>query len=139
MTRNSVSLRNLTLTCNFIKKEALVWVFSCEFYEISKNTFLQRTPLVAASVFWDKYDSDMKLLMYQTFQVQRKIEEIAQEIGGSKVLARLSAGNMIDMEIKYHCKCLVTCYNKVRNEQAASDMQQENDITVRIKFSPKAK
>ena len=25
--------------CNFIKKETLVPVLSCEFYEISKNTF----------------------------------------------------------------------------------------------------
>ena len=25
--------------CNFIKKEALAQVFSCEFYKISKNTF----------------------------------------------------------------------------------------------------
>ena len=36
--------------CNFIKKETLAQVFSCEFYEISKNTFSYRTPLVAASV-----------------------------------------------------------------------------------------
>ena len=35
--------------CNFIKKETLAEVFSCEFYEISKNTFFYRTPLVAAS------------------------------------------------------------------------------------------
>ena len=27
------------LACNFIKKETLVQVFSCEFWEISKNTF----------------------------------------------------------------------------------------------------
>ena len=36
--------------CNFIKKETLAQVFSCEFcefFEISKNTFLERTPLVA--------------------------------------------------------------------------------------------
>ena len=26
-------------TCNFIKKDSLVQVFSCEFCEISKNTF----------------------------------------------------------------------------------------------------
>ena len=26
-------------TCNFIKKVTLAQVFSCEFYEISKNTF----------------------------------------------------------------------------------------------------
>ena len=36
--------------CNFIKNETLAQVFSCEFCEISKNTFFHRTPLVAASV-----------------------------------------------------------------------------------------
>ena len=36
--------------CNFIKKEALAQVFSCEFWEISKNTFPYRTPMVAVSV-----------------------------------------------------------------------------------------
>ena len=36
--------------CNFIKKETLTRVFSCEFYEISKNTFSYWTPPVAASV-----------------------------------------------------------------------------------------
>ena len=29
--------------CNFIKKETLSQMFSCEFCEISKNTFLQNT------------------------------------------------------------------------------------------------
>ena len=33
----------------FMKKEALAQVFSCEFWEIFKNTYLYRTPLVAAS------------------------------------------------------------------------------------------
>ena len=36
-------------TCNFIKRETLVQVFSREFCEISKNTFFYRTPPVAAS------------------------------------------------------------------------------------------
>ena len=35
--------------CNFIKKETLAQEFSCEFSEISKNTFSYRTPPVAAS------------------------------------------------------------------------------------------
>ena len=35
--------------CNFIKKEILAQVFSCEFCEISKSTFSYRTPPVAAS------------------------------------------------------------------------------------------
>ena len=35
---------------NFIKKYTLAHMFSCEFCEISKNSFFHRTPLVAASV-----------------------------------------------------------------------------------------
>ena len=40
----------LKKACNFIKKETLEEVFSCEFSEISKKTFLYRIPLAAASV-----------------------------------------------------------------------------------------
>ena len=36
-----------------LKKETLAQMFSCEFCDISKNTFLYRTPLVAASAFWN--------------------------------------------------------------------------------------
>ena len=42
--------KGLPEACNFIKKETLAKVFSCEFCEISKNNFPYRTPLVAASV-----------------------------------------------------------------------------------------
>ena len=34
--------------CKFVKKETLAQVFSCEFCEISKNTFFYRRPLVAS-------------------------------------------------------------------------------------------
>ena len=36
---------------NFIKREALAQVFSCEFYEISKNTFFTEHLWTTASVF----------------------------------------------------------------------------------------
>ena len=45
-----VSVKKVFLECNFIKKETLAQVFSCEFCEISKNIFSHRTPPVAASV-----------------------------------------------------------------------------------------
>ena len=45
---------------NFIKKEALAQVFSCEFCEIFKNNFFYRTPPVAAS---DKRDSSRDVLV----------------------------------------------------------------------------
>ena len=37
---------------NFIKEGTLAHVCSCEFYEIFKNTYFYRTPMVAASVLF---------------------------------------------------------------------------------------
>ena len=64
--------------CNFIKKEALAQVFSCEFCEISTNTFSYKIPPATASVsqkwnakaFWDpvkhlKYSFPQKWLAAQ--------------------------------------------------------------------------
>ena len=47
--QNSAKLCLRPQACNFIKKDTLAQVFSREFCEISKNTFFQRTPLVAVS------------------------------------------------------------------------------------------
>ena len=41
--RVSFLMKLQTSPCRFIKKETLAQVFSCEFCEISKNTFLQST------------------------------------------------------------------------------------------------
>ena len=49
---------------NFIKKETLVQVFSCEFCKISKNTFSYRTPQVAASVFGQEYWRDLTMYWF---------------------------------------------------------------------------
>ena len=44
---NASARVSLLIKCNFIKKESLVQVFSCEFCEISENTFSYRTsPMV---------------------------------------------------------------------------------------------
>ena len=55
--RGSFLINLQASACNFIKKKPLPQVFSCEFCEISKITFLHRTPLVAASVrlLFDSY------------------------------------------------------------------------------------
>ena len=47
---------------NFIKKEALAQVFSCEFCEISKNTFFTEHLWATASVYKRKQDSCCSLL-----------------------------------------------------------------------------
>ena len=51
---------------NFIKKETLAQVFSCEFWEISKNTSFYRAPLVAASF----YSNDIYRISFAKLQSQ---------------------------------------------------------------------
>ena len=46
---SSLFFNNSPEACNFIKKETLAQVFSCEFYGISQKTFCHRTPLASAS------------------------------------------------------------------------------------------
>ena len=40
--------------CNFIEKETLAQVLSCEFCEISQNTFFTKHPWTSASVCFDR-------------------------------------------------------------------------------------
>ena len=54
--RVSFLIKLQALACSFIKKETLAQVFSCEFCEIFKNNFFQRTRPVAASVLF-RFDS----------------------------------------------------------------------------------
>ena len=49
-TRASFLIKLQAKACNFIKKETVAQAFSCEFWKISKDTFLYETPRVAASV-----------------------------------------------------------------------------------------
>ena len=44
----SQNLQENTCSRVFIEKETLAQVFSCEFCEVSKNTYFHRTPLLVA-------------------------------------------------------------------------------------------
>ena len=50
--KNSFLIKLQASASNFIKKETLAQVFYCEFCEIFRNTFLYRTPLAAASAYY---------------------------------------------------------------------------------------
>ena len=48
-------LKPVPEACNFSKNETMQQMFSCEFFEISKNSFSYRTHPVAASAKWISY------------------------------------------------------------------------------------
>ena len=45
----TLSKKEILEECNFFEKETLAQVFPCEFWEVFKNNYFHRTPLVAAS------------------------------------------------------------------------------------------
>ena len=63
---------------NYIKKEIPAPVFSCDFREICKNTLLNRTLVVAASVSTIYYDSRYR--QKQTDYVQRFLIKLLKPI-----------------------------------------------------------
>ena len=52
----SLSSSRSAEACNFIKRETLAQMFSCEFCEIFKDTYFYKIPLVAASETFLKFN-----------------------------------------------------------------------------------
>ena len=89
--------------CNFIKREALAQVFSCEFCEISKNTFLTEPLWATASVnlwtnwYWYTLSSHFFLLqcfitmIYNAWLQHLWLRFFAKMILSFCLLTRLSA------------------------------------------------
>lgn len=70
--------------------------------------------------FCDESDSNLDLHVVSTFEVDRKVRNCAHLLNDGKLLAKLSAGDMVAIDAKYHTKCLVSLYNQARQLESAS-------------------
>ena len=52
-----------------------------------------------------------------TFQVDQHVRKSAELTGDSLLSAKLSLGDMVALEAKYHTKCLLALYNRARKVQ----------------------
>ena len=68
-------------TCNFVKKRDSGTSFSCEFCEISKNTFLHRTPLVAASANSVPTTQTKKLILNHLKEIGSNFDSFSSNYG----------------------------------------------------------
>ena len=59
--------------------------------------------------------STENLTKAQTFELDRKVRDAAKQLSDEKPLAKLSEGDMIAVEARYHKSCLSALYNKLRN------------------------
>lgn len=71
--------------------------------------------------FCSKFEEkEENLHQCQTFRLNEKIRTIAKELEDHHLLARLSGGDMIATEARYHLKCLTELYNRHRAMQSNS-------------------
>ena len=59
-----------------------------------------------------------------TFQVDQRVCKSAELTGDSLLLAKLSLGDMVALEAKYHTKCLLAFYNRARKVQVGVKMME---------------
>lgn len=66
--------------------------------------------------FCSNTESKGKLHEVCTFQLDCRVRNCAQKLQDQELLSKLSEGDLIALEAKYHVKCLVNLYNKTRTK-----------------------
>ena len=62
-----------------------------------------------------------------TYQVDTRARKCAAQVGDNELLARLSMGDMVALEAKYHSKCLLALYYR-----AKTTVEAEPKLTMKV-------
>jgi len=63
-----------------------------------------------------------------TFGLDARVRECALQLQDQTLLAKLSTGDLIALEAKYHVRCLVSLYNRAK--QAKGSDEQKDSCTI---------
>ena len=63
-----------------------------------------------------------------TFGLDARVRQCALQLQDQSLLAKLSAGDLIALEAKYHAQCLVSLYNRARQTKGSDE--QEDSCTM---------
>ena len=65
-----------------------------------------------------------------TFQIDKRVRACAVQLKDTELLAKLSTGDMVALEAKYHSKCLVGLYNRARMiKSEGGNIDETNEIS----------
>ena len=95
---------------------------------LKRRNRLSSSSIIFACFICEKGDEDEKLHRVETFSCNDRIKSMAQELEDHKLLGKLSQGDLIAIEGRYHKSCMTdltnrhrSCFsakNNVQNEQA---------------------
>jgi len=78
----------------------------------------------------DGTDVDGQLHAVTTFDVDRRVRSCAHTLQDSKLLSKLSVGDLMAVEAHYHARCLVSLYNRalaVEKQDSPTERVSSND------------
>jgi hypothetical protein len=65
---------------------------------------------------------------YSTFDSEKNLRKMAQDLGDTRLLAKISGGDLVAIEAKYHLRCLVDLRNEHRSlKRTAPDQDTEDE------------
>ena len=67
-----------------------------------------------------------------TYQVDTRVRKCAAQVGDDGLLARLSMGDMVALEAKYHSKCLLALYYRAKTTVDAEPKTDHEGVMSRI-------
>ena len=72
-------------------------------------------------------DTQDDATLASTMKLDANVRSAAQQLGDEKLLAKMSEGDMVAIEAKYHIKCLNNLSNKLRKQNNESDNASDED------------
>ena len=80
--------------------------------------------------FYDQTDDTVNLHQCQILSLDKRVRKMAQELVDTKLLAKLSEGNMIASEAKYHRNCVRRLYNAYRDHNTRKSALENSALEV---------
>ena len=72
----------------------------------------------------EKMEPTSELRQAMTMQLNQRLNECARNLNDGKLLALLSGGDVVALELKYHSSCLAALYNRERAHIAAENQEK---------------
>ena len=93
---------------------------------------MQRTILASSSkqsvcFLCEKEAPKSSLRQAMTMQLNRRVNECAQNLNDGKLLAKLSGGDVVAQELKYHSACLIGLYDRERTRQLTLEKDKHDN------------
>ena len=105
-------------------------------YKRSRSRSIESSILRDLCFFCGQPPGDSRLHEAATFQIDKRVRTCAELLEDTKLLAKLSVGDMVALEAKYHTKCLVGLYNRARKAKSIGlNSASEEEVTSRIAFA----